>query len=227
MVADLLGGEDNDSASAGFSGVFEGAVFGCAAAGYFHDAFDSVPGISFPWNIALHCHWVILFDLWRGKNKYLCQFKLNNNFIITIHTYTPRTLRVCCSQSKFRILKICKSSARALFLYNCTPNISRSADARVRVGLFSKRVICISLVISKWHLNLLKCLIYHIIKDRKVCLCCVWIRLTTVYLLCAQKFRQNNALALQFWCLSNALTLQICAFDESKSQRVTRVHYFV
>ena len=47
MVADLLG-EDNDFASAGVSAVFEGAVFGCAVAGYFHDASDSAPGTSFP-----------------------------------------------------------------------------------------------------------------------------------------------------------------------------------
>ena len=56
-------------------------------------------------------------------------------------------------------------------------------------------------------------------KDKKVCLRCVWIRLTTAYLLCAREFRQNNALAFQFWCLSNALTLRVCALDASKSQR--------
>ena len=50
------------------------------------------------------------------------------------HSHTPHTQRTCCSQSKFRILKIRKSSARALFLYNCTPNISRSADASVSVA---------------------------------------------------------------------------------------------
>ena len=49
------------------------------------------------------------------------------------NSYTPRTLRACYSQSKFRILKIQESSARALFLYNCSPNISRSADANVSV----------------------------------------------------------------------------------------------
>ena len=48
-------------------------------------------------------------------------------------SYTPRTLRACCSQSKFMILKLRESSAPALFLYNCTPNISRSADASVSV----------------------------------------------------------------------------------------------
>ena len=53
---------------------------------------------------------------------------------LNIHSYTPRTLRPCCSQSKFRILKIRESSARTLFLYNCTPNISSSADASVSVS---------------------------------------------------------------------------------------------
>ena len=33
------------------------------------------------------------------------------------HSYTMRTLRACCSQSKLRMLKIRESSARALFLY--------------------------------------------------------------------------------------------------------------
>ena len=56
-------------------------------------------------------------------------------------------------------------------------------------------------------------------KRQKVCLRCVWIRLTTAYLLCAREFRQNNALALQFWCLFNALTLRVRALDASKSQR--------
>ena len=49
------------------------------------------------------------------------------------YSYTPRTLRACFNQSKFRILKIRKSSARALFLYNCTPNILRSADTSVSI----------------------------------------------------------------------------------------------
>ena len=40
-------------------------------------------------------------------------------------------------------------------------------------------------------------------KRQKVCLHHVWIRLITTYLLCAQEFRQNNAFAVQFWCLSN------------------------
>ena len=53
---------------------------------------------------------------------------------LNLHSYTPRTLRACRSQSKFRILKIRESSAPALFLYNCTPNISRSADVSVSVA---------------------------------------------------------------------------------------------
>ena len=55
--------------------------------------------------------------------------------------------------------------------------------------------------------------------NKKVCLHRVWTRLITAYLLCAREFRQNNALALQFWCLSNALTLRVRALDASKSQR--------
>ena len=45
-----------------------------------------------------------------------------NQFYILGHSYTPRTLLACCSQSELMILKIPESSARALFLYNCTPN---------------------------------------------------------------------------------------------------------
>ena len=66
------------------------------------------------------------------------------------NSYTPLTLHACCSQSKFRILKLRESSAHALFLYNCTPNIWREltrawalrmVDLRERrVDLFSKRV---------------------------------------------------------------------------------------
>ena len=61
--------------------------------------------------------------------KALCSCRCSS-----LYSYTPRTLRACCSQSKFRILKIRESSARALFLYNCTPNISRSPDASMSVA---------------------------------------------------------------------------------------------
>ena len=49
-------------------------------------------------------------------------------------------------------------------------------------------------------------------------LCRVWIRLLTANLLCTQEFRQNNALALQFWYLSSILILLVCALDASKTQ---------
>ena len=66
----------------------------------------------------------------------------------------------------------------------------RRVDLRKRrVDLFSKRVIFFLLVIFKWLLNVLKCLIYQIVKDKKVCLRRVWTRLTTAYLLCASEFR--------------------------------------
>ena len=51
-----------------------------------------------------------------------------------------------------------------------------------------------------------------------MCSCRVWIRLITAYLLYARELWQNNALSLQFWCLSNALTLWVCALDASKFQ---------
>ena len=51
------------------------------------------------------------------------------------NSYTPRTLRACYSQSKFRILKICESSECIIFVqYYCTPNISRIGDASVSVA---------------------------------------------------------------------------------------------
>ena len=74
------------------------------------------------------------FDIWINVvlaiPKPMWYFQYSNK----CDSCTPRTLRACCSQSKFRILKIRESSARALFLYNCTPNISRSADASVSVA---------------------------------------------------------------------------------------------
>ena len=49
-------------------------------------------------------------------------------------------------------------------------------------------------------------------KDWKVIFCRVGIRFITAYLLSAQEFWQNHALALQFWCLSSALTLQVIRY---------------
>ena len=60
----------------------------------------------------------------------------------------------------------------------------------------------------------------YLTTSKNFILCHLWIRLITVYLLCAQEFRQNNALALQFWCLSLAFILWVCAFDASKSQHL-------
>ena len=145
---------------------------------------------------------------------------LTNSFLA--NSYTPRTVRACCSQSKFRILEIRESSARALFLYNCTPTsravltrawASRRVDLRERrVDWFSERVIIFVITFKLTKMSYLS-------HNKTVCLRRVWIRLTTAYLLCVREFRQNNALALQFWCLSNALTLRVRALDASKSQR--------
>ena len=97
---------------------------------------------------------------------------------------------------------------------------SRRVNLRERrVGLFFKRVIIFFWVLFKWLLNLLKCSIFTYKWQKKFCLRRVWIRSTTVHLLCAQEFKQNNALALQFWYLSNALTLRVRALDALKSQR--------
>ena len=90
--------------------------------------------------------------------------------------------------------------------------------SRKQARLVVREPPCILLVIFKWLLNLLECLIYHTIKDKKVCLHLVWIRLKTAYLLCAWEFTHNNAPSLQFWYLSNALTLRVRALDASKSQ---------
>ena len=52
--------------------------------------------------------------------------------------YVIHTLRVHYAHAAANLnsgySKIRESSARALFLYNCTPNISRSADASVSVA---------------------------------------------------------------------------------------------
>ena len=89
-------------------------------------------------------HWCVLFiretfpffsDFGRHQSSSSLRFWLNER-----HSYTLRTVRAWCSQSEFRIIKIRETSARALFLYNCTANILRSRERRVwsihaRVGL--------------------------------------------------------------------------------------------
>ena len=63
-------------------------------------------------------------------NNFGCSMRVVYEFRFIHSEYTTRMLQ----PSKFRILKIRESSARALFLYDCTPNISRSADASVSVA---------------------------------------------------------------------------------------------
>ena len=62
--------------------------------------------------------------------------------------------------------------------------------------------INILLAISNDILNCKMSYLSHLKKRQKVCL---WIRLITANLLCAWELWQNNALLLQFWCLSNGL----------------------
>ena len=97
---------------------------------------------------------------------------------------------------------------------------SRRFDLRERrFDLFSKQVIYILLgnIWTTFKLTKMSYLSHN--KRQKSLLTSVWIKLITAYLVCAREFRQNNALALQFWCLSNALTLRVRALDASKSQR--------
>ena len=58
----------------------------------------------------------------------------------TIIHYSYATLHACCSQSELTIVKVTEISARALFLFNCTPNNFHAREGRVgcihvRVGL--------------------------------------------------------------------------------------------
>ena len=127
-----------------------------------------------------------------------------------------------CSQSALTILKIHKSSARALFLNNCTlPNFKCLMQClqvlQHRIGLIQLLHRYLNFAgNSLWCLNF-KMPYSSNLKKQEVYICHVWISLLTVYLLCAWELWQNNALSLQFWCLSNALTLPLCAHDASKS----------
>ena len=150
--------------------------------------------------------------LWSSTCRYLASFL--NKFVSSkiMHplpnayikdSYTPRTLRTCCRQSEFRILKIRESSARAFYFCTIalrTPYaVLTQASASCRVDSFSTRVIIYCWLYFNDFLNLLKCLFITLKKEKKFCLCHVWIRLTTVYLLCAWELWQNNAqFALQF-----------------------------
>ena len=121
------------------------------------------------------------------------------------------TLIACSCQSELRILKIRESSASALFLYKCTPNTLGSAYVCVRalrVNSFTTWVTVLCHLIFNDFFNLVKSLFLSHRKRQKVCLCHVWIRLITMYLLYAWELWQSSALLLPFWCLPNALTLQ-------------------
>ena len=41
---------------------------------------------------------------------------------------------------------------------------------------------------------------------------------TTAFYFVLENLEKNNALALEFLCLSSAITLQVCALEASKSQ---------
>ena len=75
-------------------------------------------------------YWTILMHLWLWASRTGVKGKLSGLFI---HSCTLRTLRACCSQSEFRMLKIGENRACALFLYKCTPNILRSADGSMSI----------------------------------------------------------------------------------------------
>ena len=75
-------------------------------------------------------------------------------------SYSSRTLRACCSQSELKILKICESRARALFLYNCT---MRNFEHLAQCLLMCKHhVELIHLLHGYQYFETVKCLIYHI-----------------------------------------------------------------
>ena len=98
------------------------------------------------WNLCS----MIFYQTLEKVKRCINQAWLRTSMWLTMNSYTPRTLRACCSQSKFRILKIRESSVH----YFCTIALrtyravlmrawaSRSVDLRERrVSLFFKRVI--------------------------------------------------------------------------------------
>ena len=149
------------------------------------------------------------FQCWRLDRKIIFQPDFSQNKLHwpqEIHTlrvhYAHAAANLNSGYSKYA--KVARVHYFCTIALRTSRAVLTRAWASRRVDSFSERVI----IFCWWYLNdlnLLECLIYHIIKDKKVCLRRVWIRLTTTYLLCAREFRQNNALVLQFWCLSNAL----------------------
>ena len=79
--------------------------------------------------------------IWRKNITREFSFYTFIGLALTLHSYTPCTLRACCSQSEFRLLKISQSSKRALFLYNCT---LRNFECLMRCLHLQKR--CIGLI---------------------------------------------------------------------------------
>ena len=86
----------------------------------------------------------IFFICKSGKIKWdrkflFCFVRFFDTNIIYL-SYTPRTLRTYCSQSESTILKIHESSARALFLYNCTANSFRTCERRRMMHSCARRI---------------------------------------------------------------------------------------
>ena len=110
----------------------------------------------FVWSIGINIRFIVIVNLYFSVHSHVHTVMSTNqieqwHMFLSMYSYTPRTLRACCSQSKFRILKIRESSAHALF---CTIALRTSravltrawASHRVdlrqrRVDSFSKRVI--------------------------------------------------------------------------------------
>ena len=74
-------------------------------------------------------------------------------FGIINHSYTPRTVHEWCSQSELRIVKIRKSSARALFLYNIIALRTLNASVSVAYGAFTRAKFCLAILDKIMHLR--------------------------------------------------------------------------
>ena len=76
--------------------------------------------------------WLLEYDEQVDDSLYAIDFMLKCHNLIHIHTlrihYAHALANLNSEYSKYAKV------ARALFLYNCTPNISRSADASVSVA---------------------------------------------------------------------------------------------
>ena len=155
-----------------------------------------------------------------------------NDFVATTSLFDIHTLRVHYAHAAANLNSGYSKYAKvARVHYFCTIALRTSravlTQRERRVGLIyasvgliyflNGQLYYVSHIWMTFKLTKMSCLSHN--KKQKVCLRRVWIRLTTAYLLYAREFRQNNALALQFWCLANALTLRFRALDASKFQR--------